>query len=135
MIKILFLVFFSIVSIVYSKAQENTFCALKLRTEREFDINELNVSSSKFDHETNDVLHIRIVFHVLYHSPSDSISVGLIEAILDEINLLWRAQNIDSTLIHPDHRSLLTDSKIQFCIAEMDPNGNTTNGINYQKSD
>jgi len=81
--------------------------------------------------ESIQLHNIPIVFHVIHHNDLENIPK---EQILDQLNSLnkdFRNQNIDNVLFdtYSHEKYLATDSKIQFTIAEMDPNGNSTDGI------
>ncbi len=74
-------------------------------------------------------IHVRTVIHILYATPEGNVSDSLISEVMDQINHLIHAQDIDTSLIHPEHRHLVTNAQINFCLAQTDPAGNPTNGI------
>jgi PKD repeat protein len=72
---------------------------------------------------------IPVVFHVIHTYGSENISDA---QILDQVAILnkdYRKLNADTAGIVPQFQGLAADSKIEFRLAKLDPNGNCTNGI------
>ncbi len=72
---------------------------------------------------------IPIVFHVIEQGGTENISDA---QIYDEVRILnndYRKLNSDTTAIVPSFRTIAADIQIQFRLAQKDPNGNCTNGI------
>src|ERR1051326_4891480 len=69
------------------------------------------------------------VFHIIHQYGTEDISDAQVQ---DEINILnrdYRCNNSDtSTVINP-FKSVYADTKIEFRLATIDPQGNCTNGI------
>lgn len=78
---------------------------------------------------------INTVVHVVYSDDNDFIPVDSIEALIEDLNRLFRAEGIDTSFVYPVHRDKLMDSQIQFCLAKTDPDGMSTTGITYTKTD
>lgn len=78
--------------------------------------------------------YLNTVVHIIYPSDTDSISSDTIETLIEDLNRLFRAEGIDTSLIHPVHRDKLMDSQIQFCLAKTDPEGDPTTGITHTKT-
>ncbi|WP_442264811.1 GEVED domain-containing protein [Tenacibaculum sp. ZS6-P6] len=72
-----------------------------------------------------DVYQIPVVVHVLYTNSSNNISNAQIQSQLDVLNADFRRTNADRT----NKWSQAADTKIEFYLAEVDPNGNPTTGI------
>ena len=72
-----------------------------------------------------DVYQIPVVVHVLYTNNSNNISNAQIQSQLDVLNADFRRTNADRT----NKWSQAADTKIEFYLAEVDPNGNPTTGI------
>lgn len=72
---------------------------------------------------------IPIVFHVIYVNTAQNVSDANINALVNRLNADFRKTNSDTTLIANGFNSIAADSKIQFALAKIDPNGNCTNGI------
>lgn len=72
---------------------------------------------------------IPVVFHILHTNGVENISDA---QVIDEINILNRDYaklNADTAGIVAPFQALAADMKIQFRLAQKDPNGNCTNGI------
>ncbi len=78
---------------------------------------------------SSGTINIPVVFHILYSTAAQNISNARIQAQLDEMNadFAGTANNVGSTpaVFTP----LIANSGIQFCYAQRDPNGCTTDGI------
>ena len=79
--------------------------------------------------------YINTIVHVIYFDDTDSIPSETIETIMEDLNRLFRAEGIDSSLIDPVHRDKLMDSQIQFCLAQTDPDGEPTTGITHTQTE
>ncbi len=72
---------------------------------------------------------IPVVFHVVYRTGAENISDEQVLSQLVVLNEDFRRLNAD-TLNTPEHfRSLAADTRIEFCLAIADPNGEPTSGI------
>src|SRR5436190_7959841 len=72
---------------------------------------------------------IPVVFHIVHNYGPENISD---EQVLDAVRILnrdYRKQNSDTTDIVPAFRSIAADIGIQFKLANIDPAGKCTNGI------
>ena len=72
---------------------------------------------------------IPVVFHILHTNGVENISDA---QVIDEVNILnrdWGKLNADTVGIVAPFQALAADMKIQFRLAQKDPNGNCTNGI------
>jgi hypothetical protein len=77
------------------------------------------------------VISIPVVVHVVYNvnNPSENISDA---QIINQINILnedFRRLNADAVNTPAMFQSVAADSEIEFCLADVDPNGNPTDGI------
>lgn len=79
--------------------------------------------------------YLNTVIHVIYNDDYDDIPDDEIEAVMEELNRLFRAEDIDTSHIHPVHRDKLMDSEIRFCLANTDPDGEPTTGITHTQTD
>ncbi len=75
------------------------------------------------------IVTIPVVFHVVYKTAAQNISDAQCIAQLAQLNLDYAKMNSDTTRIPAVFKGLAADTKIQFCLAQKDPNGNTTTGI------
>lgn len=72
-----------------------------------------------------DVYQIPVVVHVLHTNNTNNISNAQIQSQLDVLNADFRRTNSD----RDNKWSQAADSKIEFYLAEVDPDGNATTGI------
>ena len=77
------------------------------------------------DGSTRAVVTIPVVFHVVYRTSTENISDAQIQSQLDVLNEDFRRLNSDAD----GTWSQAADTEIEFCLATVDPNGNSTNGI------
>jgi PKD repeat protein len=82
------------------------------------------------DRNSQVVVTIPIVFHVIYSNATQNISNARINAQLERLNLDFAKMNSDTTLIPLAFRPVASNTQIQFCLAQQDPSGNATTGIN-----
>lgn len=75
--------------------------------------------------ETRAVVRIPVVVHVLYRTSTENISDAQIASQIQVLNEDFRRTNSDRN----NTWSQAADSEIEFCLANIDPNGNATNGI------
>lgn len=91
--------------------------------------NELNQKIAQKE-ERSSVLHIiPIVFHVIHVNGSENIPDINIFNQVDRLNKDFRKQNSDTTSIVAAFQPIAADCNIEFRLAQKDPNGNCTNGI------
>jgi PKD repeat protein len=79
--------------------------------------------------QSTTVYTIPVVFHVLHQNGAENISDA---QIIDGINILnrdMRKLNADTINVTPKFKSLVSDIRIVFELAKLDPQGNCTNGI------
>jgi PKD repeat protein len=72
---------------------------------------------------------IPIVFHILHNYGPENISDAQIMDEMRILNLDYRKLNADTTAVDTPFVSLIADTKVEFRLAQLDPNGNCTNGI------
>lgn len=78
---------------------------------------------------STSVITIPVVVHVVYHLTSENISDAQIQSQLDVLNEDFRRMNADTSNTRFVFRSVAGDARIEFCMAQRDPNGDSTNGI------
>ncbi|HXC03686.1 MAG TPA: M43 family zinc metalloprotease [Bacteroidia bacterium] len=72
---------------------------------------------------------IPIVFHIIHDYGTENISDA---QIFDEVNILnrdYRKLNADTSVVDSVFKNIIADTKIEFRLAQLDPNGKCTNGI------
>ncbi len=72
---------------------------------------------------------IPVVFHVIHEGGSENISKVQIQSQIDEMNACYRRLNADTTDTPSPFKPLAGDAEIEFRLAQLDPNGNCTDGI------
>lgn len=72
---------------------------------------------------------IPIVFHVIHEGGSENISDAQIHNQVAILNRDYRRKNSDTISVVNAFKPLITDTYIEFRLAQIDPNGNCTNGI------
>jgi len=127
--KIIINFFLLLSTLVGLNAQQSHFCSMEQLFSKNKKLIEAHSYPSQTTLRSDSVLYIRTVIHVVYSSPEEDIPDYQIDSILNDLN------DIDTTLIHPDHRSLMTDTKIQLCLADTDPNNLPTTGITHTETE
>ncbi len=81
------------------------------------------------NYKEDNLIIIPVVFHVVHNYGSENISRA---QVLDAIRILnedYRKLNADTVDIIPAFKSIAADSRIEFRLAKIDPDGNCTDGI------
>lgn len=81
-----------------------------------------------------DVITIPVVFHVLYTNSSNNPTDEQLQSQIDILNEGFRLTNSNVGNIVNQFKSIASDTKIEFCLAKVDPNGNETTGIERKQS-
>ncbi len=76
------------------------------------------------------VITIPVVFHIVYNTSAQNISDARIFAQLDVLNKDYARLNADAGNTPSVFQGVSANTNIQFCLAQRDPNGNATTGIN-----
>lgn len=72
---------------------------------------------------------IPVVVHVIYENAGENISDAQIFSQIDVLNKDFRKLNADTSYTPAAFKELAADCEFQFCLAQVDPNGNPTTGI------
>lgn len=78
---------------------------------------------------TESVIRIPVVVHVVYRTNFENISDSQIVSQLSALNADFRKLNADRSNIPSVFQSVAADMGIEFVLANRDPNGNPTSGI------
>ncbi|MDX1450659.1 MAG: zinc metalloprotease, partial [Acidimicrobiia bacterium] len=78
---------------------------------------------------------IPVVVHVVYRTERENISDSQIESQIAALNRDFRATNADRTKIPAVFRPLHADVRVEFELAQTDPEGQTTTGITRTKTE
>ncbi len=90
------------------------------------------VASQQLDpsFDARAVRTIPIVFHVLYNTTAQNVSDALIQQTLNQLNKDFSKTNTDLSTARSVVQPFATDVQIQFCLAQTNPSGQPTTGIN-----
>lgn len=94
-----------------------------------------DISQRGRDTISNEQIIIPVVVHVLYKTASENISDAQILSQIAALNQDFRLKNLDIENIPEAFRGLAADTRINFCLAKVDPNMRGTNGIIRKKTD
>ncbi|MEO5571738.1 MAG: M43 family zinc metalloprotease [Bacteroidia bacterium] len=72
---------------------------------------------------------IPVVFHVIHQWGAENISDAQIIDAVNVLNRDYRKLNADTNVIIPSFTGIASDAEIEFRLAQLDPSGNCTNGI------
>ncbi|MBL4715355.1 MAG: fibronectin type III domain-containing protein, partial [Bacteroidia bacterium] len=75
------------------------------------------------------IISIPVVVHVVYNTTSENVSTAQVQSQIDVLTEDFRRTNADKSNTPSAFSSLAADTKIEFCLATTDPNGNATSGI------
>ena len=89
------------------------------------------LSTTKDSRDTlpNEVIVIPVVIHVLYNNTTQNISDEQILSQIVSLNQDYRRLNPDAINTPIPFSNVAADTRITFCLAKTDPNGNRTTGI------
>ena len=114
------------------KIREFTFAAKQAHTKLLEDKNKpksaVNTATSRAISE--NMILIPVAVHVVHNNAAENIPDAQIQSQIDVLNEDFRRRNPDFLQNVPaDFRNVAADTRIQFYLACIDPNGNPTNGI------
>ena len=84
---------------------------------------------------TSEDIVVPIVFHVVHDNGPENISDAQIHEAIVQLNEDFSASNPELPNVHPNFTGLVADVGMQFRLADFDPNGQPTTGINRIQSD
>lgn len=84
--------------------------------------------------KSEEIYIIPVVFHVVHNNGEENISKEQIENAVSIMTRDYRKQNADTINIIPEFVSIAADCSIEFRLANIDPNGNCTEGITRTES-
>ena len=79
--------------------------------------------------QSQEILQIPVVVHVLYQNDAENISDDRIKSQIDVLNEDFGRTNTDTTNTRAVFDTIAGKAKFQFYLATTDPDGNATNGI------
>lgn len=81
------------------------------------------------DTSANEIINVPVVIHLIYKSAVQNISDAQILSQLESLNKDFSNLNNDRVNTPSVFKSLAADSRIKFCLAQVDPKGRRTTGI------
>ncbi len=93
------------------------------------------VSANRSSKKAQIVVSIPVVVHVIYNNTTQNISTAQIQSQINILNDDFRLLNSDSLDNSHPFGQYTADTKIEFCLATRDPNGNATSGITRTYTD
>ncbi|MGQ0826995.1 MAG: M43 family zinc metalloprotease, partial [Bacteroidota bacterium] len=103
----------------------------QLRIEKELQKIRENVQSNQSRSVPDTLKIIPVVVHVLHDNGKGAISKAQIIAGLNEMNIDLRKLNSDTTGVRSFFKPLVSDLKVEMRLAQLDPDGNCTDGVVY----
>ena len=82
----------------------------------------------------DEIIIIPVVVHLLYNTSAQNISDEQILSQIAALNSDFRMQNSDKAFTPAFFSSKAADTRIQFCLAQVDPTGKPTSGIIRKKT-
>ena len=80
------------------------------------------------------VITIPVVVHVVYNTGAQNVSASQIQSQIDVLNADFRKLNADASLIPAAWQTTAADCEINFCMAQRDPAGNATTGVERRQT-
>ena len=102
---------------------------LKLDAIETFTRNHSNPANYTSRNETNQIIRIPVVVHILYHTADENISDAKVQSQLDILNKCFRRLNPDTTHTPDYFRKYAADCDFEFVLATSDPRKRSTTGI------
>jgi hypothetical protein len=114
-----------------SEAQERLYEKYpELRQQQEEFNNYVRNYVAEHYHEANrNIITIPIVFHVIHNYGAENISDEQIMEQVEILNQDFNMLNADTSDVIPEFKPLIANVGIEFKLAQKDPQGNCTNGI------
>jgi len=88
-----------------------------------------NASNENYSKSVDSIFVIPVVFHIVYNNGFENIPDSVIQNQITVLNNSYRRMNPDTTNLRPIFQNIVGDAKIEFVLAQTDPEGNPTTGI------
>ncbi len=92
------------------------------------------VTANHGNTQMNSVVTVPVVFHVVYNTTAQNISDAQCQAQIDQLNLDYARLNADRTNTPSVWQSISANTNIQFCMAQRDPNGAASTGVERRQT-
>lgn len=110
--------------------QEGINPGYKARVNAAFDATKQIAEANKANRASDDTVYvINTVFHIVYTAAGENIPDSVIYSQMEVLNEDYRRLNTDTVKTRNIFADIVGDTRIQFELADIDPNGNPTNGI------
>lgn len=76
-----------------------------------------------------EVRIIPTVFHIIHDNGSENISDATVHQYVQKVNETYRFENVKMEEVDTTWRGVVVDMNVELRLAQIDPNGNKTNGI------
>lgn len=83
----------------------------------------------------NQTYYIPVVFHIVYNTDNQNLPDSVIYSQIDVLNEDYRRLNENANETRDEFLEFAGDANIEFFLANVDPEGNPTNGIIHQYTD
>lgn len=90
---------------------------------------------SPLDFEPDKILKVQVVFHIVHNEEAENLHDSIIHNQMTVLNENFRRQTADTASMREVFQDIVGDSKIEFELASIDPQGNPTNGIVRKATD
>ena len=74
-------------------------------------------------------LTVPVVVHIVYEEELQNVSDDLIYTMIDLLNADFTSKNLDISKVPQNFKSSIGNPRLEFCLASIDPSGESTNGI------
>lgn len=121
----------------YEQWLENRYPGYREWSEKQYQealnaINQPQLLHKKAEEDT--LFSVQVVFHILYNNPRERLPDSVMYKQLKILNDGYRHTHDDTGTVSAKFKPLAGDTRIQFELAKLDPNGNPTTGLNYVSS-
>ncbi|MEO8823405.1 MAG: M43 family zinc metalloprotease [Ginsengibacter sp.] len=126
--------FFTLFSITFCLIANAQRCVTPEYSQKNRDFNFVSkrtgtINTAKRTLLKNEIINIPVIVHVLYNNNQQNISDAQVISQINSLNNDFRRKNADTVNTPAAFRSVAADTRIQFCLAKVDPNGKYTTGI------
>jgi len=119
----------------FNQNEENKKDAVKYTAELEAFTKKFAEEEQKLKNRSAAPIYtIPVVFHIIHNFGPENISDAQVKDAIRILNEDFRRLNASSANTIPEFQGIRGDAEIEFKLAQKDPNGNCTNGINRYAS-
>ncbi len=114
---------------IYHDALRSEFPDFERNTNEIFEAAATFANSPQARSSNGVVYTIPVVVHVVYKNATENLSTTQVQSQIDVLNEDFRMTNSDANQVPNLFASLAADVEFEFCLAQVDPSGNATDGI------